>query len=444
VGIDLAIRGLHVATILDATGSMIGSPIRFRHRPADLERLVHHVRDGLRPSDPVLAVMEPTGMAWFPIAQWLARAGCTVIRVKGQRVKALRRYLSEHAKTDVIDAQVLGALPRFGGKGLTPLYLPSSEQHALNRLTKQRARYLEETRSIRRRLKSLIRWAHPGLESALPPLNTMVSLAVLERYFNPRCMRRLGQKRLTAFLDKNVGGKHPAHGPFTEGLAERLLDAARSAIKLYAAGEVDFDLLQLEMRQEIQRLRFLLKLIDQLNQEIERLYASLHPLDHLRTIPGVGTLLAPSLLSVIHTSARFGRQKRLRGYVGLFPRRSESGGQDNPSQRITKGGNNRLKRDLFVAAEIARKFDPQLAAVYYSMMVDKGKRHNQALCAVAMRLLSRVYAVLKEGRPYVIRDTDGNQVSLSQAKAIVESRFKVPGTIRDQRRKRGRQGPLAA
>ncbi len=40
--------------------------------------------------------MEPTGMAWFPVATWLAEAGVEVIRVKGQRVKALRKYLSEY------------------------------------------------------------------------------------------------------------------------------------------------------------------------------------------------------------------------------------------------------------------------------------------------------------------------------------------------------------
>ena len=47
--------------------------------------------------------MEPTGMSWFPVAHWLADAGVAVARVKGKRVKALRRYLSEHAKTDLAD-----------------------------------------------------------------------------------------------------------------------------------------------------------------------------------------------------------------------------------------------------------------------------------------------------------------------------------------------------
>ena len=103
VGIDLAIRGDHVARIVD-DGRPQGRPIRFRLTPDSLDRLLAGVRDGLPPGGTVTAVMEPTGMAWFPVARWLEQAGIKVIRVKGQRVRALRRYLSEHTKTDAADA----------------------------------------------------------------------------------------------------------------------------------------------------------------------------------------------------------------------------------------------------------------------------------------------------------------------------------------------------
>jgi transposase len=435
VGIDLAVRGCHVATILDEKGEVIGAPIRFRHRPRDLEKLTRKIRKGLPSEGQVLAVLEPTGMAWFPVAYWLRRAGCTVICVKGQRVKALRRYLSEYAKTDVLDAQLLGVMPSFGGKGLAPLYLPSPKQHALARLTRQRRRYQEDICSIRRRLLSLIRWAHPGLEDALPSLKTAVSLAVLERYLNPRVMQRLGKTRLTAFLRKNVSGTHPAHGPFAEELAEKLLEAGRATIKLYPGDEVDYDLLQLEVCQEIERLRLYQDQIRLLDENIEQLYHCLHPMDHLRSIPGIGSLMGPSLLAMIHSWRRFGRQKRLRGYSGLFPRRSESGGLDSPAQRITKGGKGGLRRDLILAADSARKSDPELAQVYYTMMVAKGRHHKQALCAVATRLINRIYAVLKEDRPYILRDLDGRSITQGEGRAIVDARFQVPPEVREVRRK---------
>jgi len=435
IGIDLAIRGAQIATILDAQGNIIGTPIRFRLERKDLEQLVQQARAGLSPEDQVVAVMEPTGMAWFPIAHWLTRAGCRVIRVKGQRVKALRRYLSEHAKTDVLDAKVLGSLPAFGGHGLTPLYLPSADKHALTRLTKQRRRYQEEIGSILRRLRDLMRWAYPALEKALPELNTMVSLAVLERYFNPLAMRRLAHGRLVAFLDRHVGGKHPAHGPFTQNLATRLHEAARSTILLYPNGEVDYELLQLEVRQEVQRLYSYQESIRVLDERIEQLYRRLHPQDHLRTIPGLGTVLGPAFLAVIHGPDRFPAQKQLRGFTGLFPRRSESGGVESRSQRIVKGGNDRLKRDLMLASDIARKFDPELGRVYYTMMVEKGKHHMQALCAIATRLTNRIHAVLKQDRPYVLRDFTGRPITIAEGRALVDINFRVPEKVRNARRR---------
>jgi transposase len=98
------------------------------------------IKHGVASDTPITAIMEPTGMAWFPVAAWLQRAGITVIRVKGQRVSALRRYLSEHTKMDAADAHLLGAMPGFGSRGLDPVHVPSPAQHAVQRLTKQRHR----------------------------------------------------------------------------------------------------------------------------------------------------------------------------------------------------------------------------------------------------------------------------------------------------------------
>src|SRR6056297_1927597 len=120
--------------------------------------------------DVVQAVMEPTGMSWFPVAHRLGDAGVEVARVKGKRVKALRRYLSEHAKTDLADAHVLAAIPSFGGPRLDPVHVPSPKSHALQRLTKQRGRLQDKVAASKRRLMDLVRWASPVLERVLPDL----------------------------------------------------------------------------------------------------------------------------------------------------------------------------------------------------------------------------------------------------------------------------------
>ena len=89
VGIDLDIRGDHVARILD-DGRPHAKSIRFRLTSDSLNGLIGRLRDGLAPASTITAVMEPTGMSWFPVAHWLEQAGVKVIRVKGQRVRALR------------------------------------------------------------------------------------------------------------------------------------------------------------------------------------------------------------------------------------------------------------------------------------------------------------------------------------------------------------------
>ena len=199
IGIDLAIRGYHVAQIYD-NGRTYGRPIQFRHDHKSLGNLIRRIRDGLEDGDSAQAVMEPTGMSWFPVAHQLIDAGINVARVKGKRVKALRRYLSEHAKTDLADAQVLAAIPGFGGPRLDPVHIPAAHGHALQRLTKQRGRFKDDVSAAKRRLLDLIRWASPGLEQILPDLGTNLSLALLRHGLNPATVLKTRRPTLRKFI----------------------------------------------------------------------------------------------------------------------------------------------------------------------------------------------------------------------------------------------------
>jgi transposase len=433
VGIDLAIRGDHVARILD-DGRPSGKPIRFRLTSDSLTRLVTSLRAGLPSGSTITAVMEPTGMSWFPVAHWLRKAGITVIRVKGQRVRALRRYLSEHTKTDAADAYVLGAIPLFGGVPADPVYVPDAERHALQRLTRQRERLEDEVSAIKRRLLDLIRWACPALEAALPDLRTNLSLAVLRELLDPACVLKMRRSALLRFVAKHASGNHPHSGPFAETLVDGL-KAAASETRLLHGGTIDFTCLQMEAAIEIDRMRLVEQHLSELRREIEVLYGKLHPSDALRTIPGIGDALAPLVLGVLHEARRFAGLHQLRGFCGMFPRTNSSGGADQPGQAITQSGNNRIKRALYLAADAARRIDPGLAEAYWRLMVRKGHHHKQALCAVATRLVNRIGKVLRTGEDYELRDIDGTPISVAQGRAIVAERFSVPAEIRNARRR---------
>jgi transposase len=431
IGIDLAIRGDQVAQIFD-DGKPVGKPIRFRLTSESLTSFVQKVTADLPPGATIQALMEPTGMSWFPIAVWLARAGAEAIRVKGKRVKALRRYLSEHAKTDNSDAHTLGAMPSYGSPTFDPVHIPSPKQHALQRLTKQRARYQDAICCSKRRLLDLIRWACPALEAVLPDLRTRLSLALLGHFLDPNAVLGARRSTLARFIGTNASGNHPHSGPFVDQLIDRLKMAARETLALHR-NAIDFTDLQFEVRHEVDQCIRLLDAVAELDKRIDALYRELHPTDALRSIPGVGLHLAPILLGMLHTVDRFRGERHVRGFCGLFPTRSASGGVERPGQQLTKAGNDRIKKALFLAADTARKIDPQLAKVYWRLMVQKGHHHKQALCAVATRLVNRIFCVLKSGRPYVLQDDTGAPIGIAQAKAVILERFTVPADIRSGR-----------
>jgi hypothetical protein len=83
--------------------------------------------------------------------------------------------------------------------------------------------------------------------------------------------------------------------------------------------------------------------------------------------------------------------------------------------RMTKAGPSIMRMALYQAGDIGRRWDPHLAAVYYREMVDHGKNHKQAMGAVMSHLGARVLTVLKENRPYELKDVDGKPISREEA-----------------------------
>lgn len=127
IGTGLAIRGDHVAQIFE-DGRPLGRPLRFRHDPASLDAFVARVTTGLGEADTVQAVMEPTGMSWFPVAHRLAVARVAVARVKGKRVRALRRSLSEHGPDRSRRRPCSRRHPRLRGAASRPGAHPRPEE----------------------------------------------------------------------------------------------------------------------------------------------------------------------------------------------------------------------------------------------------------------------------------------------------------------------------
>src|SRR5215469_2512090 len=102
LGIDVACRAHHRASLAGEAGEFAWSGWRFRTTPAELEALWAKIPDGAR----VTVIMEPTRNARVPLAGWLTARGATVVLVHPERPADLRDYYAKHTKTDRLDSRM--------------------------------------------------------------------------------------------------------------------------------------------------------------------------------------------------------------------------------------------------------------------------------------------------------------------------------------------------
>ena len=106
LGIDVACRAAHQASLADERGEFVWSGRSFRTRARDLEALWALLPAGTDPLD-VTIVMEPTRNAWVALAAWFRRQGATVVLVPPERAADLRAYDAKHTKGDRLDSRLL-------------------------------------------------------------------------------------------------------------------------------------------------------------------------------------------------------------------------------------------------------------------------------------------------------------------------------------------------
>lgn len=174
---------------------------------------------------------------------------------------------------------------------------------------------------------------------------------------------------------------------------------------------------------------------DSLDARIEELYRALHPSDNLRTIPGVGEHTAPVFAASIGDPARFSGQSSFACWTGVVPAARQPSDTESQGLRMTKAGPGTMKWGLYQAAQIGRRWDPQLASVYYRQMVHHGKSHKQAMGAVMSHIGARVFRVLRDDRPYELKDDEGKPITREAARELILAKYQVPPEIRLQRRR---------
>src|SRR5689334_8838920 len=351
LGVDVACRAVHQASLTAADGRVVWSGHRFRTSTPDLEQLWARLPDAARGAA-LQVVMEPTRNAWVPLAAWFRRRGATVVLVPPERSADLRRYYAKHAKSDRLDSRLLARLPMLHPDGL----------HAEDGLgpggALKRAAKLHSTLT-HRRTQSLAR-LDALLEILGPPWHTAIGAELGSRtvlkflaagYADPHVVRRLGRTRLARFCYRH------SRGAWAEPMAEAILAAAAETLQLWTGGELDYPDLAEDIAIEARLALLLTEEIKDLDERTALLLRQADPHAILTSAPGVADITAAAILGRLGDPTRFTSLAGVRAFTGLVPTLDASGqtGRHGPP---TKRGDAVLRQALFMAAGQARRIDP--------------------------------------------------------------------------------------
>lgn len=389
IGIDIAVRAPHQASVANEAGVFAFSGHRFRTSPDDLERLWDRLPHDTSPSD-VEVIMEPTRNAWVPLAAWFRRRGATVFLVPPERSADLRAYYAKHVKSDRIDSRLLARLPMLHPDGLHP-ETGLGPGDRLRRATK-----LHDTLTMRRsqnlaRLDALLDILGPGWHAAFKGrLSNKTPLRFLAAgYADPHTVKRLGLARVTKFLVRH------SRNAWNHAEAEQIMTAAHQSVALWA-DDLDFGDLAEDIAIEARLALQLTAELKELDERIALLLTEVDPEGILQSVPGIGPVTAAVIAGRVGDPNRFTSLAAVRSYSGLVPSLTSSG-TSGAHGGPTKRGDALLRGALFSAADQARKIDPQIAATYHRLMVTAGKHHTSATCTIAATLLTRAVACWRAG-----------------------------------------------
>ncbi len=118
----------------------------------------------------------------------------------------------------------------------------------------------------------------------------------------------------------------------------------------------------------------------------------------LQTMPGIGKYAAQVIQSEIGNIARFSSPKKLCSYAGIIPSQNQSGEKDYKGS-ITKTGSRNLRWILVQGGQVAVGLPNKLQKYYYKLA--KKKSRSKAIIAVARKMLTIQWHMLKNKEPYM-------------------------------------------
>ena len=383
VGIDIG-KNHHEASIVSPEGKQIGRSLRFATTHKGADSLMSFIFKNIGNS-PCVFGMEATGHYWYPIYSFLKAKGYTIYVINPIQSDSLRKMYIRQTKNDSIDSFLIAEVIRFGQFGTTSM--ADENILAMRQLCRYRDSVISSRTEIKLRIGTIMEQIFPEYEKQFSSLWLSTSMGILEKYLTPENIENAPIDELFEII------KDKSHNRLTKAKAISIKEAAADTFGIKIAQ----DAFSFQLKQLIDRMNFLDKQIEALDCQILEYYEKFDC--YLHTIPGIGMIGAATILAEIGDINRFKSSSALVAFAGIDPTVRQSGEFNSTHNHMSKRGSPYLRHAIFLAATTCSFHNSPLNA-YYKKKRDQGKHHLTATGAVARKLTTVIYAVLRDSKPY--------------------------------------------
>ncbi|RRR85795.1 IS110 family transposase [Streptomyces sp. RP5T] len=306
--------------------------------------------------------------------------------ISGRAIHRASESYRGEGKTDAKDAAVIADQARIR-RDLHLLRADDDTVTDLKILTGRRTDLVADRTRTVNRLRAQLTGIFPALERALDLTNTG-PLMLLTGYQTPASLRRTGKKRLETWLRNRKVLR-------ADLLAETALEAAGRQHTSLPGEKLTAQMVH-TLAQEVTALN---QQIAELDKAIEARFREHRDFEVITSMPGQGVILGAEFLAATGGDmTAFGTADRLAGFGGVAPVPRDSG-KISGNLRRPRRYNRRLQRVFYISALFSIRHCDE-SRRFYERKRAEGKRHIQAVLALARRRVNVLWALLRDERTY--------------------------------------------
>ena len=393
VGIDWATQA-HQACVLDSAGQILAER-SFAHAGNAIAAFAQWLNElaGGHPEQVAIAIEVPRGA----VVETLVERGFHVFAINPKQLDRFRdRYTVAGAKDDRRDAFVLGDSLRTDQHCFRRVRLDDPLVIQLRELSRVDEDLMREGNQLTNRLRELLHRFYAQTLPLCPAADEPWLWALLELAPSPSVGRRLRPQRVQRLLREHR---------IRRLRAEEVVAALRAPALSVAPGVVEAATEHIALL--LPRLRLVHTLRQRCGARIEALLDDLQAaqdedeeqgehrdVEILRSLPGVGRVVAATVLAEASGALAERDYHGLRALAGIAPITKQSGKHRTVLMRHACNG--RLRNALYHWARVAAMCDPP-SKTYYAALRQRGHTHGRALRSIADRLLRILIAMLNSG-----------------------------------------------